>query len=60
VLDAVGFEPTPFDRLVERLELPVDALSAALLLLELDGRIASAPGGAYQRLGVDKRPPLPV
>jgi DNA processing protein len=49
VLDAVGFEPTPFDRLVERLELPVDALSAALLLLELDGRIASAPGGAYQR-----------
>jgi DNA processing protein len=50
VLDAVGFEPTPFDRLIERLALPVDALSAALLTLELDGRIASAPGGAYQRL----------
>jgi len=51
VLDAVGFEPTPFDRLAERLALPVDALSSALLMLELDGRIASAPGGAYQRLG---------
>jgi DNA processing protein len=50
VLDAVGFEPTPFDRLIERLAMPVDALSAALLALELDGRIAAAPGGAYQRL----------
>lgn len=50
VLDAVGFEPTTFDRLVERLAMPVDALSSALLTLELDGRIAPAPGGAYQRL----------
>jgi DNA processing protein len=50
VLDAVGFEPTAFDHLVERLEMPVDALSAALLTLELDGRIATAAGGAYQRL----------
>ena len=51
VLEAVGFEPTAFDQLVERLEMPVDALSAALLTLELDGRIATAAGGAYQRLG---------
>ncbi|MGQ0586323.1 MAG: DNA-processing protein DprA [Gammaproteobacteria bacterium] len=50
VLDAVGFEPTGFDRLIERLAMPVDALSAALLTLELDGLIAAAPGGAYQRL----------
>jgi len=50
VLDAVGFEPTTFDRLVERLAMPVDALCSALLTLELDGRIATAPGGAYQRL----------
>lgn len=50
VLEAVGFEPTTFDRLVERLAMPVDALSSALLTLELDGRIAPAPGGAYQRL----------
>jgi DNA processing protein len=51
----VGFEPTPFDRLVERLALPVDALSAALLTLELDGRIAAGPGGAYQRLAPARR-----
>jgi DNA processing protein len=50
VLDAVGFEPTHVDRLIERLAMPVDALAAALLALELDGRIAAAPGGAYQRL----------
>ncbi len=50
VLDAVGFEPTHFDRLIERLAMPVDALATALLALELDGRIAAAPGGAYQRL----------
>jgi DNA processing protein len=49
VLDAVGFEPTTFDRLVERLAMPVDALCSALLTLELDGCIATAPGGAYQR-----------
>jgi DNA processing protein len=55
VLDAVGFEPTPFDRLIERLALPVGTLSATLLTLELDGRIASAPGGNYQRLAPGPR-----
>ena len=50
VLDAVGFEPTSFDRLIERLAMPVDALASALLSLELDGLIATAPGGSYQRL----------
>jgi DNA processing protein len=55
VLDAVGFEPTHVDRLLERLAMPVDALAAALLALELDGRIAAAPGGAYQRLAAAPR-----
>jgi DNA processing protein len=50
VLDALGFDATPFDRLVEVLSLPVDKLSAALLALELQGCVAAAPGGAYQRL----------
>jgi DNA processing protein len=50
VLDALGFDATPFDRLVERLAVPVEALSETLLTLELSGRVASAPGGAYQRL----------
>lgn len=50
VLEALGFEATPFDTLVDRLALPVERLSAALLALELEGCIAAAPGGAYQRL----------
>jgi DNA processing protein len=50
VLEALGFEATPFDRLVERLGLPVASLSAALLALELGGCVAAAPGGAWQRL----------
>ena len=50
VLDALGFEATPFDTLVERLSLPLETLSSALLTLELQGRIASAPGGAYLRV----------
>lgn len=50
VLEAVGYEATPFDALVERLALPVESLSSALLALELEGSIAAAPGGAYQRL----------
>ncbi|HUR40451.1 MAG TPA: DNA-processing protein DprA [Verrucomicrobiae bacterium] len=51
VLDALGHDVTSFDRLVERLEMPVSSLSAVLMALELQGRIASAPGGAFQRLG---------
>jgi DNA processing protein len=50
VLDALGFDATPFDRLVEHLALPVDQLSAALLALELQGCVAPAAGGAYVRL----------
>lgn len=50
VLEALGFDATSFDHLVERLTLPVDSLSEALLALELRGCIAPAPGGAYQRL----------
>jgi DNA processing protein len=50
VLDALGFDATPFDILVERLAVPVASLSSALLALELQGCIAAAPGGSYQRL----------
>jgi DNA processing protein len=50
ILEALGFEATPVDVLVERLSLSVETLSPALLALELQGRIASAPGGAWQRV----------
>lgn len=52
VLEALGFEATPFDSLIERVKLPVGELSEALLTLELAGRVACAPGGSYQRLGM--------
>jgi DNA processing protein len=49
VLEAVGYSATGFDTLVERVALPVDELSSVLLVLELEGVIASAPGGAFVR-----------
>jgi len=51
VLEAIGFAATGFDTLMERLAMPVDELSSALLVLELEGLIATVPGGAFMRMG---------
>jgi DNA processing protein len=50
VLEAMGFDPVSIDALLERVELPTDQLVVRLTELELDGAIASMPGGKYQRL----------
>ena len=50
VLDALDGAPTTLDTLAQRSGLTLDALSAKLLTLELDGRIASLPGGRYQKI----------
>ena len=50
VLTAMGFDPVSIDTLLERLKLPTDQLVARVTELELDGAIASMPGGKYQRL----------
>lgn len=50
LLAHIGFDPVDMDSLVERSGLTIEALSAILLQLELDGRIASLPGGLYQRI----------
>jgi DNA processing protein len=50
VLSLMGYDPCGMDELVSRSGLTADALSARLLHLELEGRIASLPGGRYQRL----------
>lgn len=50
ILQALGDDPLSFDALLERAQLPVDALSAALLALELRGAVAVAAGGAYARV----------
>ncbi|MDP2253903.1 MAG: DNA-processing protein DprA, partial [Thiobacillus sp.] len=50
VLGALDGAPTTLDTLVQRTGLTLEALSAKLLALELDGRIASLPGGRYQKI----------
>lgn len=55
VLDALGDEPQPPDVLVEKLDMAVDVLSTALLELELEGRVAPAPGGRVMRVGQGTR-----
>ena len=50
LLEYLGFDPCNIDTLCARSKLPPDAVSAILLKLELAGRVASLPGGLYQRL----------
>lgn len=50
VLDALDGAPATLDNLSERTGLTLDALSAKLLTLEMDGQIASLPGGRYQKI----------
>ncbi|MCP1728076.1 DNA processing protein [Natronospira proteinivora] len=49
LLEAVDYSPTPVDLIVERSGLTAATVSSMLLMLELEGRIESAPGGRYTR-----------
>lgn len=49
LLDALGFEPAGVDLLVERTGLRADEVASMLLILELEDRIESYPGGLYVR-----------
>ena len=49
LLDALGFEPAGVDLLVERTGLRADEVASMLLILELEGRIETCPGGLYIR-----------
>ena len=50
LLELLGVDPVSLDQLAQRSGLTVDNLSAMLLTQELEGRVASLPGGLYQRL----------
>jgi DNA processing protein len=50
LLSKIDFAPTPIDRLVEITGLSPQELASMLLVLELEGYIATAPGGGYQRI----------
>ncbi len=50
LLTHLGFDPVDMDSLSQRSGLTIGALSAILLQLELNGDIATLPGGLYQRI----------
>ena len=50
LLACLGHDPATLDALVERSGLTADAVSSMLVTLELDGLVATMPGGRYQRL----------
>lgn len=50
LLEAMGFDPVSVDTLVERAGLTAAEVSSILLILQLQGLIAPAPGGMYVRL----------
>ncbi|MBK5104845.1 MAG: DNA-processing protein DprA [Burkholderiales bacterium] len=49
LLSHMGYDPSDIDTLCARSGLTADLVSAMLLQLELDGKVASLPGGQYQR-----------
>ena len=50
ILDCIGCEAVSIEVLLERTGLTSDSLSSMLLMLELENKIASLPGGRYQRI----------
>lgn len=50
LLNHLGYDSISIDALCSRSGLTVETVSAMLLTFELDGRVASLPGGCYQRL----------
>lgn len=51
LLDALGFEPTSVDALLDSTGLSSESVASLLLILELEGRIESLPGGHFIRVG---------
>ena len=50
LLQALGLDPVSLDALQARTGLPIPALQARLMALELEGQVARLPGGLLQRL----------
>ena len=50
LLEHMGFDPIDVDSLCARTGMSAERVSAELLRLELGGRVASLPGGTFQRL----------
>jgi len=50
LLEMMGYDPVDIDSLVSRSGLTSNSVCSMLLHMELDGCVASLPGGMYQRL----------
>jgi DNA processing protein len=50
IVAALGGDPCDLDVLISRTHLEPQALTAALIELELDGQVAALPGGRWQRV----------
>jgi len=50
LLSSIGFEPVSIETLAKRSGLTTAELSSMLLILELEGRVESLPGGRFQQL----------
>jgi DNA processing protein len=50
LLDAIGFEPSGLDVLVDRTGLPSQSVASMLLILELEGAVGRQVDGLYVRL----------
>jgi len=51
LLACLGYDPIEIDRLITESGLTAETVSSMLLLLELDGQVASLSGGRYVRVG---------
>lgn len=49
LLDAMGTAPVDLDRLIRRTGLAVQDVAAQLTVLEIEGQVATLPGGMWQR-----------
>jgi len=55
LLDALGFDPTDLDVLVDRTGFKAEAVSSMMLILELEGHVQAARGGRYSRVVRSRR-----
>lgn len=49
VLEAVGYDPTSVDRVVQRTGLTPESVSSMLLIMEMRGLVSACGGGLYSR-----------
>ncbi|MCB2427088.1 DNA-processing protein DprA [Methylophaga pinxianii] len=56
LFEFLGYDPIHIDMLIDKSGLTADAVSSMLLLLELQGQVATLPGGRYVRTGIGPGP----